>query len=313
MWTERYRPNTLDQVKTERNKILLDTIQKNPKHTPHLLLHGSPGTGKTSTALAIANEIYNEKDRPSFVKFLNASDKRGIDVVRGPITDFCEATGIRLSTGPAYPFKFLILDEADAMTIDAQFDLRHKMEKHATHVRFCFIANYLNKIHPAIRSRCTSMRFPPVSPQMVLSQIERIEQQEGMEVDREAKEGLIKEAAGDLRKAIHLLQTLHALKGSDTITKEVVWETLGKPNPKALTPEGWTTCGLIPQSLAPGRTLSKFLLLDILQVATDHAIITDIEKAAEMERRLLMEGGTGMPAHRNAIALLLNEALTLEG
>lgn len=141
---------------------------------PHLLFYGPPGTGKTSTILACARQLYKPQSFGSMVLELNASDDRGINIVRGQILDFASTRTI-FKGG----YKLIILDEADAMTNDAQNALRRIIEKYTENVRFCIICNYLSKIIPAIQSRCTRFRFAPLSPDQILPRLEHVIEAEG--------------------------------------------------------------------------------------------------------------------------------------
>ena len=141
---------------------------------PHLLFYGPPGTGKTSTILACARQLYKPQSFGSMVLELNASDDRGINIVRGQILDFASTRTI-FKGG----YKLIILDEADAMTNDAQNALRRIIEKYTENVRFCIICNYLSKIIPAIQSRCTRFRFAPLSPDQILPRLEHVVEAEG--------------------------------------------------------------------------------------------------------------------------------------
>ena len=152
-WVEKYRPKYIEEIISHDQNIT--TIKKLlcNQSLPHLLFYGLPGTGKTSTIMALAREIYGNNIRLMVMK-LDASDDRGINSVREEIKGFAEKSnmfhkGVRL----------IILDEADAMTFDAQFALRRIIEKYSSIIRFCLICNYENKIIPAIRSRCTNFRF----------------------------------------------------------------------------------------------------------------------------------------------------------
>lgn len=135
---------------------------------PHLLLHGPPGTGKTSTILALARQLYGPSFRNMTLE-LNASDERGIDVVRSQISDFASTKRI-FSTG----FKLIVLDECDAMTKDAQFALRRVIEKYTRNTRFCLICNYVSKVIPALQSRCTRFRFAPLPKECVLERLRAV-------------------------------------------------------------------------------------------------------------------------------------------
>ena len=150
-WVEKYRPNALQELISHED--IIGTIRKfiSEEKLPHLLFYGPPGTGKTSTILACAKEIYSPKEFNSMVLELNASDDRGIGVVRGQILSFASTRTI-FNSG----YKLVILDEADAMTNDAQNALRRIIEKFTDNVRFCLICNYLSKIIPALQSRYIS-------------------------------------------------------------------------------------------------------------------------------------------------------------
>ena len=160
-WVEKYRPSTLDDLVAHKEIIgvLRRLIQADK--LPHTLLYGPPGTGKTSTILAAARDMYGANFKAMTLE-LNASDDRGIDVVRNQIKEFA-GTRRLFSRG----IKLIILDEADMMTNDAQFALRRVIEKYTSNARFCLICNYANKIIPALQSRCTKFRFAPLAPDQV--------------------------------------------------------------------------------------------------------------------------------------------------
>ena len=142
---------------------------------PHLLLYGPPGTGKTSTILAVARALYGAAAMPSMVLELNASDDRGIGVVRQQVVDFASTRTIFSNK-----FKLVILDECDAMTKDAQFALRRVIEKYTRNARFCLIANYASKIIPALQSRCTRFRFAPLPDADVRERVLAVAGKEGV-------------------------------------------------------------------------------------------------------------------------------------
>lgn len=159
---------------------------------------------------------------------LNASDDRGIGIVRGDILNFAEARPI-FNKG----FKLVILDEADAMTNDAQNALRRIMEKYTSITRFCLICNYMTKIIPAIQSRCTRFRFAPLHPEQILPRLDYIIEQEGLKVTKDAKDSLISLADGDMRRVINTLQS-SAMAFDNKVTQDAVYKCCGQPNSKEI-------------------------------------------------------------------------------
>ncbi|KAF4764611.1 hypothetical protein HAV15_000065 [Penicillium sp. str.  len=174
-WVEKYRPSSLDDVSGHQD--ILATINRfvETNRLPHLLLYGPPGTGKTSTILALARRIYGTKNMRQMVLELNASDDRGIDVVREQIKTFASTAG-----SPLAGFKLIILDEADAMTSTAQMALRRIMERYTANTRFCVIANYTHKLSPALLSRCTRFRFSPLKEVDIRTLVDKVIENEGV-------------------------------------------------------------------------------------------------------------------------------------
>lgn len=181
-WVEKYRPATLDDLVSHKDitSTIQNFIEKN--RLPHLLFYGPPGTGKTSTILAMARKIYGPQFRNSVLE-LNASDERGIDVVREQIKSFASTKSVFSSSvqpaGNHGGFKLIVLDEADAMTQAAQGALRRVIEQYTKNVRFCIICNYVNKIIPAIQSRCTRFRFNPLELDQVEDRLNHVIENEG--------------------------------------------------------------------------------------------------------------------------------------
>ncbi|XP_032287214.1 replication factor C subunit 5 isoform X3 [Phoca vitulina] len=200
-WVEKYRPQTLNDLISHQD--ILSTIQKfiSEDRLPHLLLYGPPGTGKTSTILACAKQLYKDKEFGSMVLELNASDDRGIDIVRGPILSFASTRTI-FKKG----FKLVILDEADAMTQDAQNALRRVIEKFTENTRFCLICNYLSKIIPALQSRCTRFRFGPLTPELMVPRLEHVIEEEKVDLSEDGMKALVTLSSGDMRRALNILQ-----------------------------------------------------------------------------------------------------------
>ncbi|NXJ86448.1 RFC5 factor, partial [Trogon melanurus] len=219
---EKYRPQALSELVSHRD--ILSTVQRfiSEDRLPHLLLYGPPGTGKTSTILACARQLYREREFGSMVLELNASDDRGIDIVRGPILSFASTRTI-FKKG----FKLVILDEADAMTQDAQNALRRVIEKFTENTRFCLICNYLSKIIPALQSRCTRFRFGPLTPELMVPRLRHVVQEEGVDVTEDGMKALVTLSSGDMRRALNILQSTAMAFGK--VTEENVYTCTGHP------------------------------------------------------------------------------------
>lgn len=182
---------------------------------PNMLLYGPPGTGKTSTILAAARQLFGDMYRERILE-LNASDERGINVVRTKIKNFAKLTagGVRPDGRPCPPFRIIILDEADSMTRAAQSALRRTMEKESRCTRFCFICNYVSSIIDPITSRCTKFRFKPLGTEQSVERLQLIAKTENVQIKPEAIQSIVKISAGDMRRAITTLQSCFRLKGS---------------------------------------------------------------------------------------------------
>jgi replication factor C subunit 3/5 len=215
---EKYRPATLADVSGHQD--ILATINKfvDSNRLPHLLLYGPPGTGKTSTILALARRIYGVENVRQMVLELNASDDRGIDVVREQIKTFAStkqifslgASTMKAGGGSIAAYKLIILDEADAMTNTAQMALRRIMEKYTANTRFCIIANYSHKLSPALLSRCTRFRFSPLKEPDIRVLVDKVIEEESVKILPEATDALVRLSKGDMRRALNVLQACHA-------------------------------------------------------------------------------------------------------
>ncbi|XP_064499873.1 replication factor C subunit 5 isoform X1 [Pseudopipra pipra] len=221
-WVEKYRPQALSELVSHRD--ILSTVQRfiSEDRLPHLLLYGPPGTGKTSTILACARQLYRDREFGSMVLELNASDDRGIDIVRGPILSFASTRTI-FKKG----FKLVILDEADAMTQDAQNALRRVIEKFTENTRFCLICNFLSRIIPALQSRCTRFRFGPLTPELMVPRLQHVILQEGVDVTEDGLKALVTLSSGDMRRALNILQSTSMAFGK--VTEENVYTCTGHP------------------------------------------------------------------------------------
>jgi replication factor C small subunit len=199
-WFEKYRPRSFDEVvDLEEVKARLREFVKSGD-MPHLLFYGPPGTGKTTMALVLARELYGEYWRENTLE-LNASDERGINVIRERVKEFARTAPV----GKA-PFKLVILDEADNMTSDAQQALRRIMEIYAQNTRFILLANYVSRIIDPIISRCAVFRFSPLPRSLMAERLKHIAEREGITIKEDAIDVIYELSEGDMRKAINLLQ-----------------------------------------------------------------------------------------------------------
>ncbi|KAL8728611.1 MAG: hypothetical protein Q9166_005264 [cf. Caloplaca sp. 2 TL-2023] len=196
-----------------------EKITESREKLPHMLFYGPPGTGKTSTILALAKELYGPEMFKSRVLELNASDERGISIVREKVKDFAR---MQLSNPPMHykdrypcpPFKIVILDEADSMTQDAQSALRRTMETYSRITRFCLICNYVTRIIDPLASRCSKFRFKSLDQGNAKRRLEEIAGLENVRMEERVVDALIKCSEGDLRKAITFLQSAARLAGA---------------------------------------------------------------------------------------------------
>lgn len=208
-WIEKYRPSTIDDVLSHDN--IRQSLKKfiENRYFPHLLFYGPPGSGKTSTIMACVRELYGNS-LPFMVKELNASDDRGIDVVRTVIKQFVMAKNVFYDNEDVERkniFKMIILDETDAMTRDAQAILRKIVEKYNLTTRFCFICNNVQNIDPALQSRCTRFRFAPLDKKNIVVKISEIASLEKIKVTDSGVSTIINRSNGDMRKIINILQS----------------------------------------------------------------------------------------------------------
>lgn len=223
-WTEKYRPKTLDEILSHNTIIetLKNAIHKNGLQ--HLLFHGVAGAGKTSTIMACARELYGSKMSLMTLN-INASEERGIEVVRTRIIPFVMSKNIFSDDNL---FKLVILDEADSMTADAQAMLRKVIENYSSTTRFCLICNYIKKISLALQSRCACYRFPPLNVTAIRIKINQIAEQEKILVTEDGINTIIKISHGDMRRVINILQSTSL--SSDTINSDAVIKCTGYIN-----------------------------------------------------------------------------------
>ena len=220
MWVEKYRPKKISELINQKEVVSsIKSLLKNQSEMPHMLFTGSAGVGKTTTALCISKEILGEYWR-DYTLELNASDERGINMVRERVKKFSRFAGLDTKI----PFKIIILDEADEMTSDAQTALRRIVEDTSKICRFILIANNLSKIISPIQSRCVVFKFTKISDNDIVSQLKFIAKKENVKSDEKGLSAICNYTEGDLRHAINILQ---ATASSGNVTESVVKSVVG--------------------------------------------------------------------------------------
>lgn len=235
-WVEKYRPKCVDEVAFQEEVVAVLKKSLEGADLPNLLFYGPPGTGKTSTILAAARELFGPELFRQRVLELNASDERGIQVVREKVKNFAQLTaaGTRPDGKPCPPFKIIILDEADSMTNAAQAALRRTMEKESRTTRFCLICNYVSRIIEPLTSRCSKFRFKPLANDIQQERLLEICKKENLKYSEQGIQELVRVSEGDLRKAITYLQSAARLNGENEITESTILEIAGVIPPNVI-------------------------------------------------------------------------------
>lgn len=228
-WVEKYRPKSLDDVTAQDHTVTVLRRTLQSANLPHMLFYGPPGTGKTSTVLALAKQLYGPELIKTRVLELNASDERGISIVREKVKNFARMQLSNPPAGPAGeeykkkypcpPYKIIVLDEADSMTQDAQSALRRTMETYSKITRFCLICNYVTRIIDPLASRCSKFRFKSLDEANAGKRLEDIAKLERVKLEDGVVDTLLRCSEGDLRKAITFLQSAARLVGAVTQTQ----------------------------------------------------------------------------------------------
>lgn len=292
-WIEKYRARKFGDMVGHDSDIITFKNLIDSNSLPHLLFYGPPGTGKTSMILCLARYVYGEDIYKRYILEINASSDRGIDTIRDDVVNFTKTKSDKV--------KIIILDEFDAMTDVAQSALRGVMEAYSGNNRFCLICNNVNKVIPAIQSRCVKLRFSSLDKVSVKTKVNYIIEQEGVRIENDAVDALI-ELEPDFRQLINLLQGIHFLFSAldKIISKDDVYHYLGKPDSAdidrvvdGLLNGGFDeTYGMLLDMLRSNRwnigdmtqyLLRKLLKHDLGSIERKHFLI---EKLAEIEFRV---------------------------
>ncbi|MDP4012632.1 MAG: replication factor C small subunit [Candidatus Nanoarchaeia archaeon] len=226
IWTEKFRPQDFSEVVGQEHIVSRIKAFVEQKNMPHLLFAGPAGVGKTTLSLIIAKKLFGELWRNNFLD-LNASDDRGIDIVRSQIKDFARTKAIG-----DVPFRIIYLDECDSLTREAQQALRRTMENFSDSCRFILSCNYSSKILDPIQSRCSIFRFKPLEKKDIQKLIERIAKEEKIKVDAKAIDALFEVSNGDCRKLENILQSCSAI--DKNITEELIYKLVAAAEPKEI-------------------------------------------------------------------------------
>ena len=226
LWVERHRPSTVGDIKGQKQVVDRLKAYAGNRSFPHLMFAGPPGTGKTTAAIALAKDVFGDDYRRNLLE-MNASDERKLESIRTKVKQFARTAPV-----PGTDFKVIFLDEADALTPDAQGARRRIMEQNAQTCRFILSCNYSSKIIEPIQSRCAVFRFRPLADDLVRSMVVAVAEGEGIKLDDDAADAIVHVSLGDLRKAITSLQVAASM--DEHVSREIVYETTATAPPEEL-------------------------------------------------------------------------------
>lgn len=222
-WVEKYRPKHLsDVVLDQNNKIILDNIIKND-HFPNLLLYGPPGTGKTTTIINLINSyqnMYNQNHKGLMIH-LNASDERGIDIIRNQIASFVNSSGLFMDG-----MKFVVLDEVDYMTKNAQQALKYLLQSYNTNVRYCLICNYISRIDESLQNEFIRLRFNQLPENSINKFLRNIVDKEKLDISDESIKSIQAVYQSDIRSMINYIQSNQNILSDYKIINYEIWDKL---------------------------------------------------------------------------------------
>lgn len=265
IWTEKYRPNKYSQFAGQENILKRIEALTNSMNIPHLLFAGPAGTGKSTLALIVVKELFGETWKDNYLE-LNASDERGINIVREKVKNFARTKALG-----NVPFKVIFLDEADALTPEAQQALRRTMENYSSTCRFIMSCNYSSKIIDPIQSRCAIFRFKLLEKKDVEKVIRWIADSEKLEIENEAISAIYEGSEGDCRRSVNLMQSTAAI--SPKITLDLVNTIVADTKPKELKV-------VLEYALAGDFEGAKNKLLDVMlkEAVSGQDVIKTIQK-----------------------------------
>ena len=283
MWVEKHRPKSVGNIRGQSAVVNRLEVYAESGTFPHMLFAGPPGTGKTTAALALTRDVFTDTYRENTLE-MNASDERGLESIRTKVKQFARSAPLGGAT-----FKVIFLDEADALTPDAQGALRRIMEQYSGTCRFILSCNYSSKIIEPIQSRCAVFRFRPIASDQVAEEVRKIAAAEDIELDDDACDAIVHVSLGDLRKAITALQVAASL--DPHITRALVYETTATAPPEAL--HGFVLAckqdGFHPARRRLREILDQYGLAGTDFVNQLHRSVFDIEFLSESQKLDLTE------------------------